>query len=332
MSAASASKQTSGKKTGGRQRTLSLSDVRCNIANCNYQAKTTKTVENHRLKVHGVTANKSIMDQSVSASILLDDPGTLSDGSLDLKSSTDFYKDMSKVKQSTQLTVSEKHSNKKRKKSDEDEEADKKLKLGTLHQPHQSQGTLDRQVLIKEALASAQKRNDDLNVSESLLENSCLVREFMTDGSFSQSTVEETMVTASEVLQSTEELDETRVESRDQAPGLTLNTTDGNVEEEEFRDMAKDLKLRTESLQDALAQVAQLESRCANFVKEKEYLVTKIESKDQEIKSLTEAIRIMKTSLDQPIESKDQRKVTGLNNKILSLEKKNNDLKAKMID
>ena len=136
---------------------MSLTDVRCNIANCNYSAKTTKTVENHRLKTHGVAADKSVMDQSVSASILTDS-GALSDGSLELKTSTEIYSDMTKVRQSTQLAESDEGERKRRRSSEDEEDADKKLKLGaqsfTLPQS-QSQATLERQVLVKEALASA---------------------------------------------------------------------------------------------------------------------------------------------------------------------------------
>ena len=133
-------------------------DVRCNIAYCINSAKTTKTVENLRLNMHGVAADKSAMDQSVSASILTD-PGALSDGSLELKTSTEFHNDITKVKQSTQLIMSD-DSDRKRRRSGEkdDKDADKKLKLGA--HPHcqpQSQATLERQVLVKEALASAKK-------------------------------------------------------------------------------------------------------------------------------------------------------------------------------
>ena len=106
MSASSAKKPAQGTAGARRTRTVSLTDVRCNIANCNYSAKTTKTVENHRLKTHGVAADKSVMDQSVSASILTDS-GALSDGSLELKTSTEIYNDMTKVKQSTQLAESD---------------------------------------------------------------------------------------------------------------------------------------------------------------------------------------------------------------------------------
>ena len=338
MSASSAKKPAQGTAGARRTRTVSLTDVRCNIANCNYSAKTTKTVENHRLKTHGVAADKSVMDQSVSASILTDS-GALSDGSLELKTSTEIYNDMTKVKQSTQLAESDESDRKRRRSSEDDEDADKKLKLGAQSQSFplpqsQSQATLERQVLVKEALASAKKRTDELNVSESLLEETSLVREFLTDFSQSSSSVTDTMLTAREDhYTNNEELEETRIETDAADSNFSLDQTNGNIKEEELRDMAKELKLRTESLKDALAQVANLESKVSMSGKEKEYLTAKMETKDSEIRSLTEAIKIMKTSLDQPTDnSKDQRKVTSLNaKKIFALEKKITESKEETV-
>ena len=242
-----------------------MSDVRCNIANCNYAAKTIKTVENHRQKVHGITPDKSFMDQSVSfTTASIDDTGSLTNGSLDHKTSSDFYHDLSKVKQSTQLIEAETESDD----EDEDEESDKKIKLGASTNRDadpQSQGTLERQVLGKEALASAKKRVDGLNTSESLLDDINVVKEFLADFTESQSE-NETMLTAREDSNTTE-LDETG---------------------EELRSLAKDLKLRTDSLHDALAQVENLKSKAAHAIREKEYLEAKAASKDTEIKSLTE--------------------------------------------
>ena len=157
MSASSAKKSTPDVKEEKKRRVRALSqaDVRCNVANCNYAAKTNKTVENHRLKVHGVAPEKSFMDQSVSF-LASEDSGALSDGSLDHKTSAEFYHDMSKARQSTQLTEAEKEV-RKRNRSEEDEEADKKPKLEHSGRGagQQSQKTLERQVLIKEALESA---------------------------------------------------------------------------------------------------------------------------------------------------------------------------------
>ena len=257
-------------------------------------------------------------------------------GSLELKTSTEIYNDMTKVKQSTQLVEpGDSERKRRRSKEEDDEDADKKLKLGAQYLPQpQSQATLERHALVKEALASAKKRVDELNVSESLLEETSVVREFMTDFSQSSSSMTDTMLTAREEQYSNnEELEETRVETNDAAlSNFSLDKTNGNIQEEELRDMAKELKLRTESLKDALAQVANLESRVTMLGKEKEYLTTKMETKDSEIRSLTEAIKIMKTSLDQPTDiSKDHKKVTSLNAKIFALEKKVTETRAENV-
>ena len=332
MSASSARKPAPDIKEKKRTRTQSLSDVRCNIANCNYAAKTIKTVENHRQKVHGITPDKSFMDQSVSfTTASIDDTGSLTNGSLDHKTSSDFYNDLSKVKQSTQLIEAETELRKRERSDDEDEEeeSDKKIKLGAGNNRDadpQSQGTLERQVLVKEALASAKKRVDGLNTSESLLDDTNVVKEFLADFTESQSE-NETMLTARDDSNATE-LDNTRLGPEMTAiDSLSLETTHGDLQGEELRSLAKDLKLRTDSLQDALAMVENLRSKAAHALREKEYLESKAASKDLEIKSLTEAIKVMKTSLDQPTDSaKDKKKVTTLNNKILNLEKKNSDL------
>ena len=164
MSASSAKKQAQGLTGAWRTRTVNQTDVRCNIANCYYSTKLTKTVENQRWKAHGVAANKSVMDQSVSAFILTDS-GALSDGSLETKTSTEIYNDTTNVKQSTQLVEPDDSDWKRgRSKEEDDEDADKKLKLGA-----QSQASLERQVIVKEALASTRKRSDSLSVSESLI-------------------------------------------------------------------------------------------------------------------------------------------------------------------
>ena len=331
MSASSARKPAPALKEKKRSRTQSLSDVRCNIANCNYAAKTIKTVENHRQKVHGKIPDKSFMDQSVSfTTASIDDTGSLIDGSLDHKTSSDFYHDLSKVKHSTQLIEVETELRKRERSDDEDEEeSDKKIKLGASNNRDadpQSQGTLERKVLVKEALASAKKSVDGLNTSESLLDNTNIVKEFLDDFTESQSE-NETMLTGREDNNATE-LDETRLGPEKTAiDSLSLETTHGDLQGEELRSLAKDLKLRTDSLQDALAKVENLKSKAALAIREKEYLESKAASKDLEIKSLTEAIKVMKTSLEQPTAAaKEKKKVTTLNTKILDLEKKNSDL------
>ena len=98
MSASSARKPAPALKEKKRSRTQSLSDVRCNIANCNYAAKTIKTVENHRQTVHRIIPDKSSMDQSASFTTTSNnDTGSRNDGSLDHKTSSDFYHNLSKV-------------------------------------------------------------------------------------------------------------------------------------------------------------------------------------------------------------------------------------------
>ena len=317
-----------------RVRALSQADVRCNVANCNYAAKTNKTVENHRLKVHGVAPEKSFMDQSVSF-LASEDSGALSDGSLDHKTSAEFYHDMSKARQSTQLTEAEKEV-RKRNRSEEDEEADKKPKLehSSRGAGQQSQKTLERQVLIKEALESATKRNKEvLDTSASLLENTSVAREF--DELFTESQAvdetgtlnETTMLTAREGSSYTE-LEETKVDQVTDKESLGLDDTHGDVLQEEMKSLANDLKLRTESLQDALAEVEHYKSKVAASTREKEYLEAKLTSKEQELTCLTEAVRVMKASLDQPTDSaKDRKKVESLSRKVASQEKTISQLK-----
>ena len=327
MSASSAKKPTPEVKEEKKRRVRALSqaDVRCNVANCNYAAKTNKTVENRRLKVHGVAPEKSFMDQSVSF-IALEDPGALSDGSLDHKTSAD----MSKARQSTQLTEAEKEV-RKRNRSEEDEEADKKPKLehSSRGAGQQSQKTLERQVLIKEALESATKRNKEvLDTSASLLENTSVAREF--EELFTESQAvdetgtlnETTMLTAREGSSYTE-LEETKVDQvTDPKESLGLDDTHGDVLQEEMKSLANDLKLRTESLQDALAEVEHYKSKVAASTREKEYLEAKLTSKEQELTCLTEAVKVMKASLDQPTDSaKDRKKVESLSRKVASQEK-----------
>ena len=78
------------------------------------------------------------------------------------------------------------------------------------------------------------------------------------------------MLTAREDSNATE-LDETRLGPEMTATdSLSLETTHGDLHGEELRSLAKDLKLRTDSLHDALAQVENLKSKAALAVREKE--------------------------------------------------------------
>ena len=336
MSAASAKKPDPAPKET-RRRTLSVADVRCDVGGCKYSAKTTKTVERHRQNVHNLAPNKSAMDQSLSASLIFGSE-TLSDGSLDHKTSAEIYQDMSKVKQSTQLTVSdhddakETDNGRRRKRSDEaDIEEDKKIKLGACDEPL-SQRSIDRQNLINEALAVAKENNqENLDNSRSLLEDQS--ETFSNTESF-QNTNDETMLTAREENSNNE------TDSLGLGLGVTvqkeetssLNFTNGlDPQAEEVKNLEKELKLRTDSLRDSLAKNADLRSQVASAERRAEYLETKISAKDGDISALTEALRILKESLaskNQPNNKEpESKKVATLNQKILTLEKKVENLK-----
>ena len=101
MSESKAAKATSDMKSR-RVMTASLSEIRCGIANCGYSAKQTKTVARHRQKMHEIEPHQSLLDFSVSASIL-DDTAVVSEtdnlaSSLERKTCSELYSDMSKVK------------------------------------------------------------------------------------------------------------------------------------------------------------------------------------------------------------------------------------------
>ena len=176
MSESKAAKAASDTKTR-RPRTVSLSDIRCGIANCSYSAKRNETVERHRQKVHEIEPNRSLLDCSVSASIL-DDTAVVSEtdtlaSSLELKTSSEFYNDMSKVEQSTQL---ETRRRKRSSDSEGEEEEEKRLKLNAEHpKPNQTQspGKEERDNLCAEAMAALKERTDgeNLDTSKSLLED-----------------------------------------------------------------------------------------------------------------------------------------------------------------
>ena len=244
MSASSATKPEPGKK-GGRARTLSLSDVRCNVGNCNYSAKTHKTVDNHRFKIHGIAPNTSFMDQSVSASLILTQ-GKLADGSLEHSTSAEIYGDMSKAKQSTQIvtpdtSVASEPADRRRKRSSETEdEEDKRMRMGAdFDNESQSQGTIERQLLITEAMAAA-KAHDNPDDSRSLLEQS---ETFKSGSENFQNAGNETMLTARSEM-TTHEVD-------------SLNYTNGlDRQAEEVKKLESDLKQRTDSLKDSLAKNA----------------------------------------------------------------------------
>ena len=314
MSASSATKPEPGKK-GGRARTLSLSDVRCNVGNCNYSAKTHKTVDNHRLKIHGIAPNTSFMDQSVSASLILTQ-GKLADGSLEHSTSAEIYGDMSKAKQSTQIvtpdtSVASEPTDRRRKRSSETEdEEDKRMRMGAdFNNESQSQGTIERQLLITEAMATAKataKAQDNLDDSRSLLEQS---ETFESGSENFQNTGNETMLTARSEMTTHGE--------------VSLNYTNGlDPQAEEVKKLENDLKQRTDSLKDSLAKNADLRSQVANSRNQIDYLETKMRGKDDDLKSLTEALRVVKESLANKLREPESKRIEALKLKVAGLEEK----------
>ena len=314
MSASSATKPEPGKK-GGRARTLSLSDVRCNVGNCNYSAKTHKTVDNHRLKIHGIAPNTSFMDQSVSASLILTQ-GKLADGSLEHSTSAEIYGDMSKAKQSTQIvtpdtSVTSESADRRRKRSSETEdEEDKRMRMGAdFDNESQSQGTIERQLLITEAMATAKataKAQDNLDDSRSLLEQS---ETFESGSENFQNTGNETMLTARSEMTTHGE--------------VSLNYTNGlDPQAEEVKKLENDLKQRTDSLKDSLAKNADLRSQVANSRNQIDYLETKMRGKDDDLKSLTEALRVVKESLANKLREPESKRIEALKLKVAGLEEK----------
>ena len=165
MSATSANEQPVETEAGRSQRKMNLAEAESNIANCDNQFKTAKLAKENWTNPQGV-------ENDASTSCLQDNQGILNNGSLDLKTNTQFYK----VKLSTQLNEPESEE-----KDDEDKKAGEKLKQGAKpnHQDQpQLQGELLRQVLIRETLAAAQKI---------LLEEPDLMVGFMSD--FTESAV-----------------------------------------------------------------------------------------------------------------------------------------------
>ena len=170
----SANKPEAPKPTRGR--TLSHVVVRCEIANCEFTARTTKTVQKHREKVHEMEpVNDTVLDQSVSLSILDDTVPQGSSGgtdSMEHKTIADFFQEASNVKQSTQLAST--GSKRQDRDSDtEEEEEDKRRKLSqTAPEVTMSQGEIERQEVRARAMATVERGDlgDPLNTSRSLLE------------------------------------------------------------------------------------------------------------------------------------------------------------------
>ena len=328
---ASAKKKTEKPVVPKRARALSLNEIRCGLGGCSYTAKTDKTVERHRLKVHEVTPNRSLMDQSVSASFLDDTNfqfgATVVDGSLEHKTSKEFYSDMSKVKQSTQLVEGDNDQSRRRKRSDDDEGEDKRQKL-ELSRPRPpptvapSQGTIERQILIDDVMGmlANQDKVEELDTSKSLLEEGVESQGADLDSTKSQDSESVLMVTARDTDQA--EGSESRVE--DNPDSLELNFTRGEDPLlAENRGLQEELQLRTQSLHETQAQVANLKSKAANAVRFKEHLEAEITAKDNEINKLTGVIKALKTTLENKPVSEDtkDKKINQLKNKVSGLEK-----------
>ena len=325
MSESKAAKATSDMKSR-RVRTANLSEIRCGIASCGYSAKQTMTVERHRQKKHEIEPHQSLLDFSVSASIL-DDTAVVSEtdnlaSSLERKTCSEFYSDMSKVKQSTQLEVKRKRSSD----SEEEEEEEERPKLNGKHpEPSltQSPGKEERDNLCAEAMAALKERTDgeNLDTSKSLLEDTSVAgNSAILDGlnagdmSSSQSPL---MVTAEETHNN---VNTTVTDS------MSLNMGDQN---HEIKNLEDQLALRTRSLEEALSKIAKLKTEKAANVKSADYWEGKVEGKDKEIKRLSGIIKALKDGLAKPdaaVAAKDA-KILELTNKIQTLKKKVEDLK-----
>ena len=84
--------------------------------------------------------------------------------------------------------------------------------------------------------------------------------------------------------------------------------------------------MSTDSLKDSIAKNADLKSQLANAKRNIDYLESKMKGKDADLKSLTEALRILKESLENknnsnPKETESKRN-ENLKNKVAGLEKK----------
>ena len=329
MSESKAAKTTSDTKIR-RTRTMSTSEIRCGIANCSYSAKQTKTVERHRQTKHEIEPHQSLLDFSVSASIL-DDTAVVSEtdnlaSSLEHKTSSEFYSDMSKVEQSTQLETRRR----KRSTDSEGEEEEKRPKLNSeLPEPSltQSPGKKERDNLCAEAMAALKERTDkeNLDTSKSLLEETSDVgatNSAILDGlnagdmSSSQSLL---MVTA-------QDTDININVNTTVTDSMSLNMGDTN---HEIKNLEDQLALRTRSLEDALSKIAQLKTDKAAKVKLAEHWEGKVEGKDREIKRLSGIIKALKDGLAKPdavVAAKDA-KIMEQTNKIQALKKRVDDHK-----
>ena len=333
MSESKPAKATSEKTR--RQRTVSLSEViRCGFPKCTYTAKQQKTVERHRQKEHNIDPDASLLDGSISTSILDDTAGVGETdklaSSLEHKTSSEFYSDMSKVEQSTQL---ESRRRKRDSDSEEEEEEEKRLKL---HEEQtepimtQSPGKEERDNLCEEAMAALKAKTDGENLdnSKNLLDET---RDVGTDSAILDG------LNAGDSRDSSESSSLLMMTALETAPpshnvsqpvdSMALNMTE---QDHEVRNLEDQLALRTRSLEDALAKVSQLKTEKATNVKKIEYWEGKIQAKDKEIQRLSGIIKALKDGLAKPSEAvaaKDA-KIVELSAKIQTLKKRCEDERA----
>ena len=169
-------RKPSGTAEKPRQRTLSQVVVRCEIGECPFQAKTTRTVVKHQREAHGIDPKpEDTFDSSVNISVLDDTTfptanGAAAGDSLDHKSKSDFYQEVSRVQQSTQLETGEKRD--RSSDEEEDEEDEERIKLSSTAVTEQSQGEIRRQAVSDRALAIAgNNQREAHDTSENLLES-----------------------------------------------------------------------------------------------------------------------------------------------------------------
>ena len=319
----SANKPPPATKTA-RKRSQSLVVVKCDIANCGFSAKTTTTVKKHQREVHEIKPhNETTFNQSVSDSILDDTVDRSALGatdSLEHKTSTDFNQEVTNAHQSTQLASTGKK-RVKRDSEDEDEgEEDKRRKLSTAADldMSQTQGEKERQEVRDKAKATVSRKlqEEPLNASRSLLETSSEKLEDLDDDTTNEGdslllkTAEDTVHPVTDSL------------------SLSYMTP---TEDNEVKNLESQLRARDESLKQALAKIASLEANEGAKIRKIEYLENKISKKDLELKDSIETINLLTDQVDKGDtkgDTKSTKRITILNNKVTSLEKKLADAKA----
>ena len=300
-----------------RSRKPSTVVVRCEIANCDFTAKTTKTVQKHREKVHEMEpVNDSVLDQSVSCSILDDTVPQGDSGeadSMEHKTSTDFYQEVSNVKQSTQLASTGKRG---RNSDTEDEEEDKRRKLSlTAPDMTMSQGEIERQEVRARAMATVERGDlgDPLNTSRSLLEGDSerpeASEDIFQDSSLLLKTAHETINSAS-------------------SDSLSLTSFTISGEDNEIKCLENKLTITEDSLKQALARIATLETNESVKIAKIEALENKLSKKDKELKDTHETIKVMTDDVDKKADPKAAKKNVSLTTKVAALEKKLAEAKA----